>query len=158
MRIDLFTQPIDRSQENGRRATDSESLQIFGCFLRANVFRPQVTVDGQHGLSGDWLIDTGADHSAIRSEVVSELELESLGVRESLGINQGDQAKPIYEIQFQIPQFNLLLPLTHIQVAEGLNHYPNQVIGIIGRDVLAYCKLNYDGKAGACSLEYEQDN
>jgi hypothetical protein len=104
------------------------------------------------------LIDTGAEISRIDPPVASRLQLvpKQFGTVNVPAVG-GIGYSTFYEVELIIPHLTALpaqlLVIPDLLVAEvALNTFGYDAV--IGRDVLAYCILVYDGPAGAFVLTY----
>lgn len=104
------------------------------------------------------LIDTGAEMSEIDRPVATRLGLlpkryGSANVPAMGGINLG----AYYEVELTIPHPTAFpaqfLVLPDLEMFE-LDLSPFGIDAILGRDVLAYCVLIYDGLSGTFTLSY----
>jgi hypothetical protein len=156
-KAELFTLPVDVKQLNNGRADKRQSLALKGCFILGSIFAPDVIPYGGGILriDGFFMIDTGADHCAMRQEVVTQMNLRKYDVRENIGINRQKEIKPLYKIQIAIPDAGLIVPVEKVVTTKSLAMYGRLCIGIIGRDILAYCQFHYDGVTGDVTLEYD---
>ena len=103
-------------------------------------------------ISGYVVIDTGANRTAIDADAAKELKLPIMGRVAIASASQPDVIAPVYAAKLAIPGF------IDINVPEGLvgvnlQGWKNRdIIGLIGRDLLAAAVLVYNGPEGAVTL------
>ena len=96
------------------------------------------------------LIDTGASGTAVKPEVIRQLQLTPHGITKIATPSSAAHACNVYDVSLTFPNGVGIAVITVIEVPlEG------QIIqGLIGRDVLAHCILIYSGYTNTFSLSF----
>jgi len=96
------------------------------------------------------LIDTGASCSCITKVIARTLKLEQRDMQ-LVRTPSGKSKRPLYDIGVILPVSS---PETiEVQAIGAIIKNPNYQV-LIGRDVLNYCTLFYNGKGNAFTLHY----
>jgi predicted aspartyl protease len=100
--------------------------------------------------AGRALVDTGAEVTCIRREVLKELG--AFRLRWTIAQTPGGRVRQgVYLVSFAVP--DLELNLDSIRIPEvNLDGYPDDVIAIIGRDLLSRWHFAWHGPDGAWSV------
>ncbi len=153
-------------------ATDTAvplQLRDYGAFLAIEVQVPSpiaalLTQQGQPvpaGQTGLAIIDTGATFIAVHEPLLTGLGLAPVGVV-TMGTANGPTPSSIYPARLLFPetQWNF----DSIQVVGsnlagqaidfGDGNGPRPIIALIGRSLLQYCVLVWNGQAAAWSISY----
>lgn len=99
--------------------------------------------------SGKGLLDTGASISAIDVELLQKLDIPPIGVTR-VSTPSGQDAQELYAVKFSFPGKGLP-DMTSLNVL-GSNLKKQQISALIGRDILRYCLMVYDGTSGSIIL------
>lgn len=103
------------------------------------------------------LIDTGASCTCIDPTIIKALELAPTGKATIFTPSTGDKAHTTdqYDASLQIYKTSQDPPLEIPVIAVIASELKVQGIdALIGRDVLTYCLLSYDGQAGSYTLAF----
>lgn len=135
----------------GRIGTDN--LHLHGPILEVEIFLPESVAHlrGQnikHNTHA--LIDTGASGTCISPEVAKVLELQPLRQIEMAGVH-GVKKSNVYAINFTFPGSGIVLADWNVSEV-NLQNRPFHML--LGRDVLRYFLLVYDGNTGEIGLEF----
>ena len=152
---DLQIRPVHQNEKSDARATPQQELSMGGVFALATIYAEGVDISKTKGLNGKLLIDTGADASLISKSAISKLGLAKYD-EHSVSDANSDSKEAVYKIQMEIFGTGRALTLDRIRRSDAIDkYYPQDVLGVIGRDVLAHCKLVYDGVNGTATFEYD---
>jgi hypothetical protein len=99
-------------------------------------------------IKGTALIDTGASHSAVRSGLLRPLNLHPVGVMPVTGVTGKAVPSPVYAVRITLPQ-----GWADTTVCEVPLHGQN-IDALIGRDILRYCILIYQGPTMQFTLSF----
>lgn len=107
-------------------------------------------------VSGIALIDTGATRSAVDTQAISALGLSQIGVV-PLGTAQGPTQAPLFPARFIIAAGTPAQIVIEFSSVVGVNLdgqviLGQNVIALIGRDVLSRCIFVYNGTLGEYTL------
>ena len=94
------------------------------------------------------LIDTGASVSAIPRSVARALGVEPVDSMMVEGYDGVVQRQPVYEVRFFSAQDAVAMKVRVL----GLADVERPIESVVGRDVLAQCRLEYDGFHGRFAL------
>jgi len=133
-----------------------EALRARGGIFPVQISLPQVLADylGQRGLpipppvSGNALIDTGASVSVVDLSVLSTLQISPISVVTVL-TPTGSARQNLYPARFILPA--VVIDVTGVI---GANLRPQNIVALIGRDILSRFLLIYHGPAGRITLTY----
>lgn len=101
------------------------------------------------------LIDTGADMTAIDEQLIAQLRYEPVGTVEVITAN-GSQERSLYDVVMKFPREpgSKEHVFVDLRVA-GLPRFGHdQIQGLLGRDLLKFAKLEYDGPTGSFALRF----
>jgi hypothetical protein len=121
---------------------------------------------------GYLLVDTGASHTGISTDVADELRLEPEDTMPMGGVG-GEEDRPIFRAILKLP----LSPhegtpreilwehpfLSFKEMRQSFRHWPAtdnsgrvvRHVGILGRDILQFCRMEYDGPNGVVRIALE---
>ncbi len=104
-------------------------------------------------ITGLALIDTGATRSCVHAPVMSKLGVNPIGVVTS-GTPAGQVLHSLYPAHFTFPATNIEIDFTSVVGVDLTGQIINgqQLIALIGRDVLSIGILVYNGTAGIFSF------
>lgn len=171
----LSQQPSDRIEVN----YDSPiSLVMAGPLVRAAFSVPEILAEKlqQAGrpvpqpVHGEMLIDTGATSTCISETVANELGLKPVGFAETYGAG-GLHKNPLFETRLQLGLANNPKKAVEIcfedrtmgipkldEPGKNVKSYDGRtarIIGLLGRDFLQNCKLEYDGPNACVVLKVD---
>ena len=156
------------------RITASQSpsdLAKFGPLIPGRV-GPPTSQNPKEGIEGLILIDTGSSNCSIDQSVADELGLESIRTVTSHGRGGAVDVKHYHAMIF-IPTKPILgnhppnaitmlgFPQEVGSVSlhryhEGLENLPGRIIGMLGRNLLQFTRMTYDGITGTIAIETDQ--
>lgn len=111
------------------------------------------------------LADTGASFTCIAESVAQELGLPVIDKRSGYGAG-GAHVNNVYPVVLKISitnDANITYTIRHEAAVQGIpkledhfRQFPGapRLIGLLGRDLLAHCKMIYDGPAGVVRYEF----
>ena len=158
--------PILHTQIQGQgRTPDGKTIQIpprSALHLRGPILQVSVTVEQtvaknlvQQGISipapitGWGLIDTGASVTCIDEEAARELQLPAVDVVTMASATDPSTRRNVYPIQIEVIGFPIRLQALR---AVGAELKIQDLLLLIGRDVLQVCTLFYNGFTGEITL------
>jgi predicted aspartyl protease len=100
-------------------------------------------------ISGIALIDTGASSTCIDSHVAQQLQLPVVNVVKVASASHASTEQNVYPIQIEVVGLPISIEAPN---AIGATLAPQGLIALIGRDVLQYCTLFYNGLIGSITL------
>ena len=155
--------PIYHTQIEGEGKTANgktvKAPPHVGLHLQGPVLQVSVTIEENFGKAllaqgnalptpktGFALIDTGATNTCIDEKAAQELGLPVIDVGVMRSANE-EKPCNIYPVQFSLPRLVLNSPRTM-----GADLAPMGLLILIGRDMLRFCTLFYNGPAGQFTL------
>ena len=96
------------------------------------------------------LIDTGASHSCVDSDLARDLSLPVANRKEIAGLH-GAATSNVHLAQIYIPGLTLVVDGQFFGARLAAGRHPH--LAIIGRDILRRLKMTYDGTTGAVVIE-----
>lgn len=144
-------------KKDGTPFSNRESMASRGCWVSARIH-------GQDGstsqpIQGFLLVDTGSNCCVIRGDIADQLGIKpDENPSEHRGTTDGVEQSAQW-VNISVDELDLCLKLPRIRLfrGKGLEHWkknhPDNFIGLLGTDVLAHCKLVYDGVNATASLE-----
>ena len=140
-----------------------EGLAGIGAVLQVEVNIPQPLIEllGQQGKPiptpaiGMALIDTGASMTCVDESVLATLGINAIGLV-SLGTAAGTVQRPLFPARVAFPEPKLVVDLSRV-VAVDLRGQAIQgmpLIALVGRDILRFCQLIYDGSGGFFTMSF----
>jgi len=128
---------------------DARQLWDRGPLIDVELYHPR----DKQVRRGKALLDTGGDQTMISRTIAEELKLEEKPSRKSRGVNDTQPRETkIAVVTIRMPELDLnVLDLDVLVAQHGAG---DDVICIIGRDILYACKLtlSFDGPEGTYSL------
>jgi hypothetical protein len=153
----LFTEP---DPGGGQRLSPS-LLSRHGPTLQVSISIPQVLaalyttqqIPLPSPITGTALIDTGAMKSCVHGSVMRNLGVNAIGVITSLTA-AGPALQNLYPAHFTFPATNIEIEFSSVVGADLSGQIINgqQLIALIGRDVLSLGILVYNGSLGTFSF------
>ncbi len=125
------------------------AAELSSAHLRAKGPIVQATIYGPNGQSvtGNAMIDTGADSTAVDYNAMVELGLEPTGSMYAQGVTSDGITIPTYALRMSFPgsgfpdaEFDRVAATPHLG--------PLNLLVLVGRDVLNDAKFAYDGPTG----------
>jgi hypothetical protein len=104
-------------------------------------------------LSGIALIDTGAKKTCVQDSIMQKLKVSTIGQVTSNTANGARQCN-LYPAHFSFPSAHIEIDFTSVVEVNltGQTFNGQQIIALIGRDVLANCVFIYNGALGMYTL------
>ncbi|MFB6290297.1 MAG: hypothetical protein ABEJ25_01020 [Candidatus Bipolaricaulia bacterium] len=99
--------------------------------------------------TGKGLIDTGASISAVDVDTIDELSLSPIGAT-NVSTPSGKAIQELYALKFSFPGKGL--PDMNSLNVLGSNLDGQNICALIGRDILRYCLLVYEGPSGSITI------
>jgi len=99
-------------------------------------------------ITGNALIDTGASITAVDLTLIQQLGINPVGVS-TVFTPQGQAAQELFPIKLAFPGTTIILSLNAVLGSELRNQ---NIVALIGRNILARCILVYNGPLGNISL------
>jgi hypothetical protein len=136
-----------------------EALRITGAKLDVEIFLHEqlVSLFTRKGMplpspiTGKALIDTGASRSAVDVKLINDhLKLSSMGVAEMVTPSGIKEKRNIYPISMCFPGTNL--PRIPLLPTVGCDLHEQNIVALLGRDVLSKFVLIYNGPGAFISL------
>lgn len=100
--------------------------------------------------SGTAMIDTGAFRTAIDESAIIALGIQPTG-QAMIGGQGGPKLQNLYQVEVAFP--GSPFPKLPMEVI-GVQIKDQGIVGLIGRDILRYCVLVYNGQQGSWSLSF----
>lgn len=111
-----------------------------------------------NGVVVQGLLDTGASNTCVDPTVLTQLNLSPRGTTQINSPTTGSQpaSAPTYDVSLTIPGMPGHPPFIFqtIPIIESQLQAAQGIQALIGRDVLRFCLLTYDGRNGLFSLAY----
>lgn len=134
----------------------SPSLYVKGPLIRAEVYTSEESFlqsknDGGAplGIEVNLLVDTGSNISGLHRSLIEKLQLPMYRDKVSIDGAGGMFSLDRFRCVLYLGIFGTkALPLDIVEGDFGLSDYD----GVLGRDVLQYCKLEFDGPSNAFRL------
>jgi hypothetical protein len=134
-----------------RESQNRALLLREGLFISVSVSLPSgAPVAMRKPVLGRALIDTGAESTCIRHEVLADLGALFLTTVVS-HTSGGSVTHGVYIVRFEIPALEIVFDPVRIPEVT-LDGYPSDIIALIGRDILSRCSLEWRGLDGTWSL------
>lgn len=152
-----------------------DMLRVYGPLVVANWSAPQAIVDVRHqqGLpiqapvSGILLLDTGASITCISLKAADQLGLTPTRMASGYGAG-GATHNPIFfaRLEISIIASNTTTKFSWEQEVQGVPDLgkqcqvsylgvPQELVGLLGRDILRHCRVKYDGIMGTVRIEFD---
>jgi Aspartyl protease len=144
-----------------------DDLATFGPLVPGRVALP-TSRNPKDGIEGLFLIDTGATNFSIDQSVADDLGLTSSRTVVSHGLGGAVPTK-CYQVMVFIPakpignyppQATAMLgfpqevgSVSLRKYHEGLGKSPGRIIGVLGRNLLQFTRMTYEGLAGTVTVE-----
>lgn len=117
------------------------------------------------------LADTGCNHTCMSQKAADALELKPTRFAKSYGAS-GEQQNPVYIVGLdilmldrrqQMQRLHLAFEVRGISNLEKQPHLssmtnfgkPVELIGLLGRDLLRYAWMHYDGRKGTVEIDFD---
>ena len=144
-------------QGNKKRLAPADALVLQGPIVQVrlsatpNVRQPILSAGGTlpNPVAGMALIDTGAAVSCIDDDVAIALKLPVTGTGFMTSATHTGQPRNLYPVEIEIAGWPIKFGSNRIM---GANLKPQQLVALIGRDLLKNCVLVYNGPTGGFSL------
>lgn len=121
-------------------------------------------------VNGAMLIDTGASQTCIDIDIAEELGLDVVGRRSGFGFG-GHHTSPVYNAVLVIPAGDSVLVQSRsvMGIREMQKHFaknnpdfkrgglPTRMVGLLGRDLLAFTTLTYEGPRARWQVKFDED-
>lgn len=133
----------------GNRVAPPIVMSDFGPYIEIVIRPPGATAGGVDGAA---LIDTGATHTVVRSDVMARLGLKPVGKVEIVSPGAPSATLDTFACEIHFPFGNipkLVLPQANASPLDG-----SPFIALLGRDFLADKLLILDGRAGYYTLAW----
>lgn len=104
-------------------------------------------------VSGFILIDTGATRSAVDINTILRLSVNAIGITNLMSAS-GESQHNLYPAKFSFPGLKFEVEFSSL-VGVDLSRQSiggQQIIALMGRDLLSRCLLVYNGTKGSCSV------
>jgi len=98
------------------------------------------------------LVDTGSNRTVLKKEIIEELGLNFHSDDNITGVT-GQTNSSLYHLEFNVPSV-MNKEKINIVVSDGLIGEHKHFDGLLGRDVLKFFTLIYNGKENSFTLEY----
>lgn len=98
-------------------------------------------------------IDTALTYSCIQEGVATSLGLEPISMIKTTSITALTYEVPMFRIRMVFPEGNMSFEVNVIEVPYMMRHHA-RIKCLIGRDILQYSTLNYNGQANTFSLVF----
>lgn len=99
------------------------------------------------------IIDTGAESSSISLRTLEELNLIPHNLRPRVS-TEGESYHPVFDVTIQIKFENMPKAVDFFLEVAGIDLDGFNTYALIGRDILRYCELSYNGMNGTFSLKF----
>ena len=145
--------------DKGETKLSPEALRITGAKLVVEIFLPEILASlyTQRGITlpapitGKALIDTGASMSAVDVKIINEhFKLPTMGITDVLTPAGVKEKRNIYPISLSFPGTNL--PKVPLIATVGCNLEQQNIVALLGRDILSNFILIYNGPGAHISL------
>jgi hypothetical protein len=157
----LYIKNFER--KDGNPPIVNENLMQNGCWALVTIHPPEGSTTPP--IQGYALVDTGTTYCCIRGDIIDSLKIQpnkTLSETSGMAGKQLTQTAPNVRFSINDIGLNLSLRIITIMRDKTLKEYKQKhtedFIGLIGRDVLGYCKLVYDGVSGTATLEFNESN
>src|SRR5947209_10379299 len=151
---------VENDPAGGQRLSPT-TLAALGPVLAVSVSIPQALaafntrqqIPLPSPITGLALIDTGATKSCVHAPIMSNLGVNPIGVVTS-GTPAGQVLHSLYPAHFMFPATNIEIDFTSVVGVDLSGQIINdqQLIGLLGRDVLSMGILVYNGTIGTFSF------
>jgi gag-polyprotein putative aspartyl protease len=139
-------------------ATPPDLLFHFGLLLQVEISVPQslasvLTATNQQipaTVTGSALVDTGATCCCVEETFLQQLNLQPIAQVPMSGAT-GNRIQNAYQARLSFP--GTPIPPLEIQVV-GVQMNQGQTICLLGRDILRYCVLIYNGPQGSYTIAF----
>lgn len=145
--------------DNGKPKLSPEFLTSTGAKLDVEIFLPEVLASQytKNGIplpapiTGKALIDTGASISAVDVNMINQqFQLPAMGVSEMVTPLGHKEDRNVYPISFSFPGTDL--PKVPLIAAVGCDLIQQNIVALLGRDILSKFILIYNGPGATISL------
>lgn len=144
----ILHKPLEAAR-GGARASPRVVMSELGPYIEIVIRPPGATAGGVDGAA---LIDTGATHTVVRSDVMARLGLKPVGKVEIVSPGAPSATLDTFSCELHFPLSNipkLVLPQANASPLDG-----SPFIALLGRDFLADKLLILDGRAGYYTLAW----
>jgi len=148
-----------------------DDMMRFGPLIKGRVALP-TSRNPKEGIEGYFLIDTGASNCFIDQSIADELGITSLGAVTSHGLGGAVDIQR-HQVMLFIPAKPLggnyppqaVAMLGFVQEVgtvslnryhEGLENIPGRVLGALGRNILRFTRMAYDGMTGNITIDTDE--
>jgi len=133
---------------------DPAFLRLNGVFIPVQIGRPGRRIDSDRGIA---LIDFGASMSFVRTSTALGLDLPSRGPLPVL-TGGGRLTSFMYVVELRFPTLDWVIDEHTVGSTGGLGSVgtdpPQPVMLLLGRDLLEYCRFEWDGPGHTWSLHH----
>ncbi len=146
---------------DGKQKISNAVLAKEGPFLEVSVSVPQALAEFNtknnipipSPITGIALIDTGASKSCVHASIMKQLQVSPIGVATS-GSAAGQFTHSLFPAHFTFPVAKIEIDFTSVVGVDliGQTIGGNQLIALIGRDVLSMGLFVYNGSNGSYTL------
>lgn len=99
------------------------------------------------------IIDTGAESSSISLKTLDELNIVPHNLRPRIS-TEGESFHPVFDVTIQIKFENVDKAVDFFLEVAGIDLDGYNTYALIGRDILRYCELYFNGMNGTYSLKF----
>ncbi|SRR5712692_5393847 len=159
--MSIYNGLFSENDPGGGQRLSPAVLAHFGPILQVSVSIPQALaalytsqqIPLPSPITGTALIDTGASRSCVHSPIMSNLGVNPIGVITSLTA-AGPAPQNLYPAHFTFPAIGFNIDFTSVIGSDLTGQIINgqQLIALIGRDVLSLGTFIYNGSMGTFSF------